>query len=49
MHAYFGLLQRTTATWRAEQRIEENWHQSQALDGIPGVNRIEDGRYLTAP
>ena len=49
MHAYFGLLQRTTATWRAEQRIEENWHQSHALDGMPGINRIEDGRYLTAP
>ena len=49
MHAYFGLVQRTTANWRAEQRIGENWHQSQALDGIPGVNRIEDGRYLTSP
>ena len=48
MHAYFGLVQRTTAKWRAAHRIEENWRQSQALEGIPGIDRIENGRYLNA-
>ena len=47
MHAYFGLMQRTTATWRAGRRIEGNWHRSQALEGVPGLSRIDDGRYQT--
>lgn len=46
MHAYFGVLQRTTLEWRAAARINEHWITSQALIGVPGVDRIEGGRYL---
>lgn len=46
MHAYFGLLQNTTANWRIESRINENWISSSLLNNIPGVNKIEGGRYL---
>jgi hypothetical protein len=46
MHAYFGVLQHTTADWRAEHRIAEHWIKSQVLNGVPGVDRIEGGRYL---
>lgn len=46
MHAYFGVLQNTTADWRSNHRIAENWINSHALDGVPGVNRLEGGRYL---
>ena len=46
MHAYFGVLQNTTQSWRAAQRRPENWITSQALNGVPGVGRIEGGRYL---
>jgi hypothetical protein len=46
MHAYFGVLQRTTLEWRAEQRIHGHWITSQALEGVPGLERIEGGRYL---
>jgi hypothetical protein len=46
MHAYFGVLQRTTMEWRAGSRINEHWISSQALDGVPGIDRIEGGRYL---
>ena len=46
MHAYFGVLQRTTLGWRAASRINEHWITSQALAGVPGVDRIEGGRYL---
>lgn len=46
MHALLGVLQNTSVAWRAEQRIEEHWLISDALNGIPGVDRIEDGRYL---
>jgi hypothetical protein len=46
MHAYFGVLQRTTQEWRADSRINEHWIRSQALEGVPGIDRIEGGRYL---
>jgi hypothetical protein len=46
MHTYFGVLQRTSLEWRAGQRISDHWITSQALDGVPGLNRIEGGRYL---
>ena len=46
MHAYFGVLQRTSLEWRAASRINEHWITSQALEGVPGVDRIEGGRYL---
>lgn len=46
MHAYFGVLQRTTQAWRAQSRINEHWIHSSALEGAPGVDRIEGGRYL---
>jgi hypothetical protein len=47
MHAYFGVLQRTTQAWRAESRINDHWVHSSALDGVPGVDRVEGGRYLS--
>ena len=46
MHAYFGVVQRTSRDWRAASRIDEHWISSQALEGVPGINRIEGGRYL---
>ena len=46
MHAFFGVLQRTSRDWRAAQRINEHWITSQALEGVPGFDRIEGGRYL---
>jgi len=49
MHALFGVLQRTTADWRAGSRKEENWRSSRLLDGVVGVERIEGGRYLGIP
>lgn len=47
MHAYFGVLQRTTADWRAASRISEHWITSHALDDVPGIDRVEGGRYLS--
>jgi hypothetical protein len=47
MHTYLGVLQRGSDDWRREQRIEENWMRSDALSGVPGVDRIENGRYLS--
>jgi hypothetical protein len=49
MHALFGVLQQTTADWRAGSRKEENWRSSQLLNGVAGVERIEGGRYLGLP
>lgn len=50
MHAHFGVLQQTTADWRAGSRRPENWITSRVLDGVAGLDRIEGGRYLsTAP
>ena len=46
MHAYFGVEQNTTANWMQAQRRLENWIRAQGLNGIPGVDRIEAGRYL---
>ena len=46
MHALFGLLQRTTISWRAASRKEQNWRSSGLLDQVAGVDRIEGGRYL---
>jgi hypothetical protein len=46
MHAYFGIEQNTTASWMQAQRRPENWLRAQGLNGIPGVDRIEAGRYL---
>jgi hypothetical protein len=46
MHAYFGVLQRTTADWRCESRVPENWIVGHALEGVPGLDRLEGGRYL---
>ena len=46
MHALFGVLQNTTADWRREQRLEEHWLTSSLLNGVPGIERIEAGRYL---
>ena len=48
MHAYFGLLQKTTADWRAPSRIAEHWITSRSLDGVPGMDRLERGRYTSA-
>jgi hypothetical protein len=47
MHAYFGVLQRTSLDWRASSRINEHWITSQALAGLPGIDRVESGRYLS--
>jgi len=47
MHAYFGILQRTTIDWRKNSRIKENWITSSALNGIVGIDRIEGGRYMS--
>ncbi len=49
MHALFGVLQQTTADWRAGSRKEENWRSSPLLNGVAGVERIEGGRYLGLP
>lgn len=46
MHAHFGVLQRTTADWRASSRKEQNWCTSALLDQVAGLDRIEAGRYL---
>jgi hypothetical protein len=46
MHAHFGVLQNTSRHWRVEHRIAENWVTSQVINSVPGVDRIEDGRYL---
>ena len=46
MHAYFGVEQNTTADWMVSQRRPENWVRAKGLNGIPGVERIEGGRYL---
>ena len=46
MHAYFGVEQNTTADWMVAQRRPENWVRAKGLNGIPGVERIEGGRYL---
>jgi hypothetical protein len=46
MHAYFGVEQNTTADWMVGQRRPENWVRATGLNGIPGVERIEGGRYL---
>jgi hypothetical protein len=47
MHAYFGVLQRTSEAWRSESRINPHWIHSSALKGVQGVDRIEGGRYLS--
>ena len=47
MHTYLGVLQRGSDDWRREQRIEENWMRSDELSGVAGVDRIENGRYLS--
>lgn len=46
MHAYFGVEQNTTADWMVSQRRPENWVRAKGLNDIPGVERIEGGRYL---
>ena len=47
MHTYLGVLQRGSDDWRREQRIEENWMRSDELSGVEGMDRIENGRYLS--
>ena len=46
IHAYFGVEQNTTADWMVSQRRPENWVRAKGLNDIPGVERIEGGRYL---
>jgi hypothetical protein len=46
MHAHFGVEQNTTSGWMADRRQSENWLRAVGLNGVPGVDRIEGGRYL---
>lgn len=46
MHAFFGVQQNASASWRKEQRKPENWVISTALNAVPGVGRVDAGRYL---
>jgi hypothetical protein len=46
MHTYFGVEQNTTTGWMAERRQNQNWLRAVGLNGVPGVDRIEGGRYL---
>jgi hypothetical protein len=46
MHAYFGVEQSTTSGWMIERRQSENWLGAVGLNSLPGVDRIEGGRYL---
>ena len=46
MHTFFGVEQSTTSGWMAERRQSENWLRAVGLNGVPGVDRIEGGRYL---
>jgi hypothetical protein len=38
MHAYFGLLQKTTRDWRSASRISDHWISSRSLDGMTVLN-----------
>ena len=47
MHAYFGVAQNTTDNWMDNKRRPGNWIRATGLNNIPGINRIENGRYLS--
>lgn len=47
LHALLGIEQRTTADWRRSQRLQQNWRTSDLLNAVPGLKRIEGGRYLS--
>ena len=47
MHAHFGIAQNTTDGWMADQRRHEHWLRPTGLNGVPGIDRIEGGRYLS--